>query len=126
MKYVEHDSNVIFMVGSDQQNINYIFYSGKITILVLSSQTSLEEPVLSSLIDVKMLRVEMKDCVEPGQTWQTEGPRCEAFFLLPLGWNCGKLNILLINIRPAMVIKIHQTKLQPEISDRKVIMRVET
>ena len=68
----------------------------------------------------------MKDCVEPGQTWQTEGPRCEAFFLLPLGCDCRKLNILLINIRPAMVIKIHQTTLQHQISDRKDIMRVET
>ena len=24
----------------------------------------------------------MKDCSEPGQTWQTEGPRCEAFFFV--------------------------------------------
>ena len=44
----------------------------------------------------------------------------------PRGGDCGKLNILLINIRPAMVIKIHQAKLQAEISDRKDIMRAET
>ena len=24
----------------------------------------------------------MKDCAQPGQTWQTEGPRCEAFFFV--------------------------------------------
>ena len=31
------------------------------------------------------------------------------FLLLPLGCECGKLNILVISMRPAMVIKIHQT-----------------
>ena len=72
----------------------------------------------------------MKGCAEPGQIVCRLGrPKAHGvrpFFLLPCGPDCGKLNILLINIRPAMVIKIHQTKLQAEISDRKDIMRVET
>ena len=41
LKYVEHDSNVIFMGGSDQENINYIFYPSNIRLLVLSSQPEL-------------------------------------------------------------------------------------
>ena len=40
LKYVEHDSNVIFMGGSDQENINYIFYPCKTRLLVLSSRQS--------------------------------------------------------------------------------------